>query len=310
MPKQEKLPKLIVIVGPTASGKTNLGIHIAQKFNGEVVSADSRQIYREFNIGTAKPEGHWMRLGGRSVYSVQGIPHYLVDELDPKEDFTLRDFKDRAVAAIKDVLERGKLPILLGGTALYVYAVTDNLHIPEVRANRALRSRLEGKSPAILYAELKKRDPQAAELTGLNKRRIIRALEVIEATGHKFSTQRTKGPRLFNTLKLGPAVTKPELKNRIETRTQAMVKAGLLKEVKGLAKRYPWELPPMQSVDYQEFKEYLAGEAELEPTLAIVNKHHQELGRRQMLWFKKDKEVQWVKSPQEAEKLVEQFLKN
>lgn len=308
MSSSKTLPKLIVIVGPTASGKTELAVKLAKDFSGEVVSADSRQAYREFSIGTGKPDGHWLRRGGKRVYLVAGVPHYLIDEVDPKEEFTLADFKKRALEVLTGIASRGKVPILTGGTALYIYALTQNLQIPSVPPHPSFRSRLERKPVEKLYAELKKIDVEAAAVTGQNRRRIIRALEVIRATGQKFSTQRRRGPRLFDDLKLGLAVEKSELERKIKKRMDEMLKEGLLNEVKKLAHKYSWAIPPMQSIDYQEFRDYLAGEEPLEEAIKKAIKAHKSFARRQMTWFRRDKEIKWVKDYTQAESLVREFL--
>ncbi len=300
--------KLLVILGPTASGKTELAIKLAKDFKGEIVSADSRQAYREFSIGTGKPAGKWQIAHGKSRYIVGGVPHYLMDEIDPKEEFTLVDFKKRAIEAVKDIHERGKIPFLVGGAALYIYTITQNMQIPEVPPQISFRARLENKPVEMLYGQLKKVDPDAAELTGKNKRRIIRALEVIKVTGKKFSSERKKGPRIFDDLKIGIAVSKSELEEKIKKRMDEMLKAGLLREVKNLARRYSWEIPAMQSIDYQEFRAYLAGEESLEETIKKIIKAHKAFARRQMTWFKRDKEIWWVRSYEEAKELVDKFL--
>ncbi len=302
------LRKVVVILGVTASGKTQLGIDLAKKFNGEIISADSRQIYKEFDIGTAKPEGHWMLADGQRTFVSGGIPHHLIDIIDPKEDFNLSDYKKLATEKINELAQKGKLPFLAGGTALYLKTVCENWEIPEVKPNPALRHKLENKKIEDLYAELKKLDPEAAVVTGPNKRRIIRALEVIYATGHKFSEQRKKGQPLFDCLKLGLKISKEEYPQRVAERTRQMIKAGLVEEVKKLHKKYPWQLAPMQSIDYQEFKEYFAGEKTLEETITLINQHHLAYAKRQMTWFKKDKDINWITSPKEAEEKIKNFL--
>ncbi|MEK7501124.1 MAG: tRNA (adenosine(37)-N6)-dimethylallyltransferase MiaA [Patescibacteria group bacterium] len=304
------LPKLIVILGVTSSGKTDLAIKLAQKFKGEVVSADSRQIYKEFDIGTSKPPGHWMNLGGQRIYLAGGIPHHLVDIIDPKEDFTLADYKSLAVEKINEIVNKGRVPFLVGGTALYLKAVCENWDIPKVKPNLALRSRLERKNAADLFNELQKQDPEAAAVCGpKNKRRIIRALEVILATGRKFSEQRKKGRPLFNTLKIGRPMPADQLKNTVIQRTGGMLKAGLATEVKKLHERYSWSLVPMQSIDYQEFRNYFERQRTLAETLELINKHHLDLARRQMTWFKKDKTINWIQNDTQAVELVQNFLK-
>ncbi len=308
--KDVSLPKLIVILGVTSSGKTDLAIKLAQKFKGEVVSADSRQIYKEFDIGTSKPPGHWMNLGGQRMYAVNGIPHHLVDMVDPKEDFTLADYKSLAIEKINEIVNKGRVPFLVGGTALYLKAVCENWDIPKVKPNLALRSRLERKNAADLFNELQKKDPEAAAVCGpKNKRRIIRALEVIQATGRKFSEQRKKGRPLFDTLKIGRQIPAEQFKKVVIQRTASMIKAGLAAEVKKLHERYHWALVPMQSIDYQEFRAHFDGQSTLAETLETINKHHLDLARRQMTWFKKDKTINWIQTDAEAVEIVQNFLK-
>ena len=154
------LSKVVVILGVTASGKTDLAIKLSRKFNGEIVSADSRQVYKEFDIGTAKPEGHWMLINGERKFVAGGVPHYLIDNIDPKENFTLADYKKQAVKKINEIVKAGKLPLLVGGTALYIKAVCENWTIPQVEPNLTLRKKLENKKTENLYAELQKTDPE------------------------------------------------------------------------------------------------------------------------------------------------------
>ncbi|MBI2454010.1 MAG: tRNA (adenosine(37)-N6)-dimethylallyltransferase MiaA [Parcubacteria group bacterium] len=291
----KNLQKLIVILGVTASGKTDLSIKLARKFNGEIISADSRQIYKEFDIGTAKTNGRWMLTGGKRKFVAGGVVHHLIDIFDPKEDFNLSDYKKLALEKINEVVESGKLPFLVGGTALYLKAVLENWNLPKIGPNLALRRKLENKKIENLYAELQKTDPEAAAITSpANKRRIIRALEVIYGTGKKFSEQRRKGPMLFNSLKIGITGSKNELKTKILQRTDQMIKNGLAEEVGRLQKKYLWSLVPMQSIDYQEFKEYFEGTRGLSKTIALINQHHLAYAKRQMTWFKKDKDIHWV----------------
>ncbi|MDP3764179.1 MAG: tRNA (adenosine(37)-N6)-dimethylallyltransferase MiaA [bacterium] len=303
-----KLPKVVVILGVTASGKTKLGIDLAKKFKGEIVSADSRQIYKEFNIGTAKPAGHWMLAEGERKFVASGVVHYLVDKIDPKEDFNLSDYKKLALEKIKEINNKNRLPFLVGGTALYLKTVCENWEIPEVKPNLALRHKLENKKTESLHVELKKLDPEAAVVTSLNKRRIIRALEVIYATGRKFSEQRKKGQPFFDCLKLGIKISKEEYPQRIAKRTEQMIKTGLVAEVKKLHKKYSRLLVPMQSIDYQEFKEYFEGKKTLAETVDLINQHHLNFARRQMMWFKKDKDIIWITSQKEAEGKIKSFL--
>lgn len=305
----DKLPKIITILGITASGKTSLAIKLAQKFNGEIVSADSRQIYKEFNIGTAKPEGHWMMLSGKKVFASGGIPHHLIDFVDPKEDFTLADYKNIAVEKIKEILKRGKTPFLVGGTALYIKSVIENWDIPKAGPNQTLRKKLENKNTEELYKELKEKDPAAAMITGdKNKRRIVRALEVIHETGKKFSEQRKAENPIFKPLKIGLKISKESFLKNVSLRLKEMFGNGLVEEVRRLQKKYSWMLSPMHSIDYQEFKDYFEGKTTLDETKKLITKHHADYARRQMTWFKKDPTINWVSSEEEASKLISEFL--
>jgi len=307
----EKLPKIICILGVTAAGKSDLALSLAKKFNGEIISADSRQIYKELNIGTAKPIGRWLTIGQQRVFMVGTIPHHLVDLVDPKEDFTLSDYKILAIQKIDEVLARGKTPFLVGGTALYLKAVLENWGLPQVQADLILRRELARKDSAELYNELQKKDPEAAQITGpYNTRRIIRALEVIYQTAKKFSEQRQKGPALFDALKIGLAVPKAELQTRIANRTGHMIKQGLIDEVRGLNRNHAWNSPAMQSIGYREFKEFFENKKNLIQVQEQIAKNTLGYTRRQMTWFKKDKNIHWVSSETEAENLVSSFLKN
>ncbi len=296
------LPKVITILGITSSGKTSLAIELAKKFNGEVVSADSRQIYKEFNIGTAKPEGVWEN--EKFVY--KGITHYLIDEVDPTEDFTLSQYQKLATEKLKEIASRNKVPFLIGGTPLYLKAVLENWNIPEVKPNLRLRQELEQKDVLELFNILKEKDPEAALITGnTNKRRIIRALEVIAETGEKFSNQRKIGKLVFDSLKIGIKIEKEELVKKITQRTKEMFKKGLAEEVKQLSEKYGWNITPMQSIGYQEFKD----ETNLDKIENLIIQNTLAYTKRQTTWFKKDKDIVWVTSPKETEEKIKSFLK-
>ncbi len=325
-------PKLVVILGPTASGKTALSLKLAKKFNGEIISADSRAIYKGLNIGTAKPEKdkrHESRIKNQvpeTSYLVQGIPHHMIDIVSPNQTLTLSQYKKLALTKTRVIARRKRLPFLVGGTALYIYSVIDNWLIPGVPPNKKLRAKLEKWSTEKLYEKLTKKDFEAKKfIDPQNKRRIIRALEVIAATGKPFSQQREKGEPLFDVLILGIKKPLKEIKKSIAKRTKQMLKAGLATEVRKILKKYytrstvhsaywPQYSLALRSValsgiHYKENIGYLNKKTSLSEAIALTNKNDEQLVRRQMTWFKKDKRIKWVKNQNEAEKLVKTFLK-
>jgi len=314
MPKDNK-PRLVVITGPTASGKTALSLKLAKKFKGEIISADSRAIYKKLDIGSAKPTPAERKI----------VPHHLLDIANPNETLTLSQYKELASKKIGEILQKKHLPFLVGGTALYIYAVIDNWQIPEVLANKKLRDRLEKQSTEKLYQQLLKKDPEAKNfIDPKNKRRIIRALEVIEATKKPFSEQRKRGQPLFDTLIIGVKKSPVELKKLIARRTQKMLKAGLVREVRGILNKYynrstahsaywPQYSLALRSValsgiHYKEIISYLKKEITLPEAVKLINKNDEQLVRRQLTWFKKDKRIKWVENYTKAITLVKKFL--
>ena len=290
--------KLIVILGPTASGKSDLAIKLARKFDGEIVSADSRQIYQEMDIGTNK----------LTKKQMSGIKHYLINVVKPDQGFTLAQYKRLAVKAIKDIQKRDKLPFLVGGTGLYIQAIVDNLQIPRVKPDKKLRNKLEKLTNQELLQKLKKTDPLTAKTIDLNnRRRLIRALEVCLKTKKPFSQQRRKGRTLFDICQIGLKLNKKILERRINQRVEQMFKMGLIKETKKLAKRYSLELPAMSGIGYQETSQYLQGKINLRQTKELIKRRTRQYARRQMTWFKKDRRINWIKNYSDAQKVVYSF---
>jgi tRNA dimethylallyltransferase len=309
----QSLPKIVVIVGPTASGKTDLSLHLATKFNGEIISADSRQVYKKMTIGTAKPAGEWKMYEGKKRFLVGGIPHYGIDIVDPGKTFSMADFKTLATEAIKDIIERGKVPFVVGGTGLYVWGLVDNLTIPASAPNKKLRREFELKTLGQLVALLERIDPEAAAMVDLkNKRRVLRALEVGITTGESFVKQRQHGEPLYETLQLGIAIEKEELNRRIAFRVNAQMQAGLLKEVSALSKKYGWELSSMSGIGYKEFGFYLRGEMTLVEVMELLMRDTRRYAKRQLIWFKRDKRIQWLigeKIEEQAANRIATFIK-
>jgi len=305
----KKLPKLVVVLGPTASGKTDLAIKLARKFHGEIISADSRQIYREMDIGTAKP----------TKEETKSIPYHLIDTVFPNQEFNVAIYKKMAIKAVKDIQKRNKLPFLVGGTGLYIQAVVDNVVFPKISPQKRLREKLEKKDIKELFEIYKKLDPEGAKfIDKKNKRRLIRAIEVCKTTKKPFWKQRKKGKQIFDILEIGVKLPKNELKKKIGKRVEKMFKLGLEKEVKKLIKKYGW-IPPLQTIGYREWKEYFDEKIDKKEVKELIKTHTIQFTKRQMTWFKKhpaleqarygaSKRIHWLKNYQQAEKLIKKFL--
>lgn len=287
-------PKLIVILGSTATGKTGLAIRLAKQFNGEIVSADSRQIYKEMAIGTAKP----------TKKETKAVPHHLVDFVSLNEDFSVAIYKNKALKAIEKIYKKGKVPFLVGGTGLYIKSIIDNIDFPKVKPNKKLRKELEKKEVKELFIIYKKLDPQGAKLIDKNnKRRLIRAIEVSKLTRKPFWAQRKKLIPLFEVLQIGIKLPKKELEKRISKRTDKMFKLGLEKEVKKLKRKYI-KSPLLQTIGYAEWFQY----ENKKKIKEAVKLHTLQFTRRQMTWFKKDKRIIWIKNYSQAKSLIKSFL--
>jgi len=304
----EKLPKIVVILGPTASGKTDLALALAKKYNGEIVSADSRQIYRELSIGTAKPAGEWVK----GVYLVEGVPCHLVDFVDPTAVYSLADFKRDALKIIKDIIQHGKLPLLVGGTGLYVAAIVDNLDIPDVPPNETIRRSLESRPLPELQALIQEIDPVTAKKIDLNNpRRLVRALEVALVSGESFAAWQKKSPPLFEVLLIGLSWPKLALEERIQKRLKTQMEQGFVEEVEILWKKYGLAVgSSLSSIGYKPFVSYLSGEINLAEALRIVFYQTRQYARRQMTWFKRDARINWITGADQAaaDDLARDFL--
>lgn len=292
-------PRIVAIMGPTASGKTALAIAVARRFGGEIVSADSRQVYRGMDIGTAKPSAEEMRT----------VPHHLIDIKNPNEDYTVAEYKDDALAVINTILKRGRLPVLAGGTGLYLKAVLENLDIPKAKADHALRTELEreiaeGGLDAV-FKKLVALDPEAAYIVdGKNPRRVIRALEVAITTGEPFTAQRKKNDVLFDDLRIGIDPPPEILRKRIDGRIDRMIQNGLVVEVKGLMKKYGGRAAAFDAIGYREIIDHLNGAISLAEAVAAMKTSTWHYAKRQMTWFKKDKAIHWIQDPEEAFSLL------
>lgn len=310
MPPQ--LPKLVVILGPTASGKTDLAIRLAKKFNGEIISADSRQVFKKMDIGTAKPAGQWQKVDEREVYMVEEVPHYGLDIVDPGHEMSMADFKKLALEAIRDITARGKVPFLVGGTGLYIWAVVDNLDMPHIPPNKKLRRSLEEKPLDVLRTLLTTLDPKAAEFVDVNNpRRVVRALEVAILSGESFVHQRRKSNPLVEALQVGIHWEKDELAERLERRVDEQIARGLVAETENLIRQhYGWQLPSMSSIGYKQIGSFLRGECTLAEAIAMIKAQTRQYAKRQNTWFKRDNRIEWIErdDASAAEKLIKDFL--
>jgi tRNA dimethylallyltransferase len=289
---------LVVIVGPTAVGKTLKAIQLAELMNGEIVSADSRLFYRGMDIGTAKP----------TASERARVPHHLIDVADPDQTWSIAVFQQSANKAIADIRSRGKLPFLVGGSGQYVHSVTKGWIPPAVKPNTELRSVLENlsksNSPKWLHEKLALLDPSAAEQIDLrNVRRTIRALEVIFTSGHRFSELKGQFPSPYNLVQIGLILSRTDLYKRIDARIEEMFEQGLLYEVRALlAKGYSTNLPTMSAIGYRESVEILKGNLTEEEARIQMRKSTRIFVRRQSNWFKEnDKDITWFDAGTEAD---------
>jgi tRNA dimethylallyltransferase len=288
------LPKpIVVIVGPTAVGKTELSIQLAVQFDGEIISTDSRQFYRGMDIGTAKP----------TADEQSRVPHHLIDTADPDETWSLALFQKAARAAIEAIHARQKLPFLVGGTGQFVRAVIEGWDLPEQEPDPSLRSALERWGEALGGEELHQRlaviDPDAARfIQHQNIRRTVRALEVIFRTGKRFSELRQRKPSPYSLLIIGLARPRSELFMRIDERIDQMVSDGLVDEVRRLLERgYSKKLPSMSAIGYREIAAYLEGDIPLEEAVAQIKRATRIYVRRQANWFKPaDANIHWIEA--------------
>ncbi len=295
------MERLIAIVGPTAVGKSRLALHLAQQFRGEIVSADSRQMYRHMDIGTAKPGGEERAL----------VPHHLIDIVNPDEDFSLAQYQQLAYRTIADIHQRRKLPWLVGGSGLYVWAVLEGWSIPAVPPDPALRRTLAERAAkgevAELYQELMALDPVAAQkIDPRNVRRVIRALEVTRSAGVPFSQLQQKKAPPFQTLMVGLTADRAELYRRIDARIDEMMKRGLVDEVKKLVQMgYGFNLPAMSGIGYRQIGRHLQGELSLAEAIQQIKYETHRLARHQYNWFRlNDERVQWFDVPGGVESAI------
>lgn len=306
MENKRREQPVIVIVGPTASGKTDYALELARRVNGEVISADSRQVYAGMNIGTAKPplRGASLALqqGGPAENThdvltadvVGGIPHFLFNVTSPDKPWTLPQWQAAANRVLEDIIKRGKQPLLVGGTMLYVDSIVKNFSIPAVEPDQAFRDILEQEDAPALYGRLMKADPAAVNfIEPHHKQRIIRALEVIEKTGKPFSASRKRKPSPYEFEMVGLFPGWDVMKERISTRAKLMFDNGLLDETVGLCEKYGKDLPLLQTMNYKQAGAVLDDEATQEDALEETIRVNMKYAKRQMAWWKNRPEIAW-----------------
>ncbi|MEC4804112.1 MAG: tRNA (adenosine(37)-N6)-dimethylallyltransferase MiaA [Jaaginema sp. PMC 1079.18] len=275
-----EMTQLIVICGATASGKSGLALQLAQKLNSVILSADSRQVYREFNIGTAKPTAAEQAL----------IPHYLIDICDPTETLTLADYQDQT----QHLIAQFPLPLLVGGTGLYIKAITKGLNIPRVAPHPDLRNNLATLGQRQLYSFLAQVDPPSTSKIHPNDQiRTLRALEVYYVTGKPISAQQGENPPSYPILHLGLECPPAALEQRIRQRTNQMLERGFVAEVAALGGKYGWNLPLLNTLGYAEIKQHLAEEISLSEAKELIVLHTRQFAKRQRTWFRAYPEIEW-----------------
>lgn len=289
--------KVLAIVGPTGSGKTNWAKTIAKKFSGKIISVDSRQIYKGMDIGTAKDKS---------------FPQDLIDILNPDEPYSVADYQKAARGLINQYLIAKSLPVLVGGTGLYMEAVLYGFLLPELKEDSLkVRAALEKLTDTELYKKLQELDFEAAKkIDPRNKRRVIRALEVTMLSGKTFSSQQKKRKPLFDTLIIGIKADRATLYSKIDARVEQMIKDGLVEEVRQLIEKYRQDLPAFNTIGYREIINYLNKKQTLKEAIEKIKNNTHAYVRRQETWFSRDKNIKWVADIETAEKLVQKFLKN
>ena len=298
-------PKVIVICGPTASGKTSLSISLAKKINGEIVSCDSMQIYKEMDIGSAKP----------TVEEMQEIKHYLVDFVSPEKRYSVSEYKEDASKAIEEIINKGKTPIIVGGTRLYLNSLIYNIQYNEMEVDLNYRRELEKEAEEygleVLYNRAKEIDPEAMEKVSANdKKRITRVLEIYNATGRNKTELEKKSRKEvpYNYLIFGINMERSILYDRINKRVDIMLEQGLIEEVKNLINKYSNMPTAMQGLGYKEVKEFLDGNISKEEMIEKIKMETRRYAKRQITWFKRIENIIWLDGLNKTEENVNSIM--
>ena len=299
-------PKVVVICGPTASGKTSLSIELAKKINGEIVSCDSMQIYKEMNIGTAKP----------TLEEMQGIKHYMIDIISPDERYSVADYKKQAKQAIREILEKGKVPIVVGGTGLYVDSLIYEIEYQDIEFDKEYREKLEERAKQEglekLYKEAEKIDPEAIKKISKNdQKRILRILEIYNATGKNKTQQEIESRKNeveFDYKVYAISWDRQKLYDRINQRVDMMINQGLIEEVKEICSKYNKFPTAMQGLGYKEVVEYLEKKCTKEEMIEKIKMETRRYAKRQLTWFRKNKQTIWIDGQEKIQNNIKIIL--
>ncbi|MFH1598353.1 MAG: tRNA (adenosine(37)-N6)-dimethylallyltransferase MiaA [Patescibacteria group bacterium] len=300
-------PKVIVVLGTNASGKTSLGVELAKKVNGAIISADSRQVFLGMDLGTGK-EGKKAKRHGRPVRIIKGIPQYLVDIKKPTQSYSVALWQKEAAKLVEEIWDSGKIPMVVGGTGLYIDALLKGFQLP--KTSNTLRQKLARQSLGQLLNRLQKLDPKTfKKIDQKNKRRIIRALEVCILTKQPFSAQQKQQKPDWDILKIGVTHPRDILYQRIDQRVDRRLKQGMISEVRKLRKQgLSWKKLNDFGLEYRFMAKYLKGELGKEEMIQQLKFAIHHFAKRQQTWFKKDKQIHWITTKKQAESLVKKFL--
>lgn len=307
------LPKIIAIIGPTASGKTCLSLDIAQTLSSSIISADSRQVYRHMDIGTAKERGRrrlrWYHGRFERPYMVAGVAHYLIDILDPKESWSVAAFQEQASKYIERLHQQGQVPIIAGGTGLYVQALIDNYALSGGPAQQELRDDLADASLSELQQMLRTDNPDVtAHIDMNNPRRVLRAIEIARTQSPTTETDAQLAQR-YDTLLIGLRIEREVLYTRINERVDQMIADGLMAEIQTLLERgYTWDDPGMTAIGYRQFQPFFEARASLESCIDVLKRDTRRYAKRQLTWWRRDDRVVWCDSQEQAMEQVNIFL--
>ncbi|MBU2101480.1 tRNA (adenosine(37)-N6)-dimethylallyltransferase MiaA [Patescibacteria group bacterium] len=308
----EKKPKLVAIVGPNASGKSEIALELSIKYNGEVISADSRQVYKGLNLTSGKVPGKWEREGLKRKFVHQEITHHMTDMISLRKRFTVQKFKTKGTKAIDMVLKEGKLPIVEGGSGFYIDTLLHDINVPKVPPNRKLRKELEKLDNETLLRRLSALDRNTAKrIDPSNRRRIIRAIEIVVTTRSAIPelnmTDHKESP--YDLLKIGIRFSDEELKRRIESRLKRRLKEGMIKEVRSLHRKgVSWRRLDELGLELKYIAQHLQGKLTHEEMKSALLSQTWQYAKRQITWFKRDKDIIWIDAPAKASLLVQDFL--